>query len=275
MNGTNHGNKPPESFRGACDGFRGSLALLLAGLVMSLTTLTGMAQGEPAPAEAPAGAEVVKKPAWEKSASIGFTLTDGNSDTLLGTGDIQGLKKWEKNELSLNLSGAYGKNGGDKNNETVRGFAQYNRLLNERTYFLGRQEGYYDSPADVHYRFITSLGVGYYFIKHENASLSGEVGPGFIAEKQGDNETQYFTARLAERYDRKLNERAKFWQTAELLPKVDDPETYLFNFELGVETSLTQTTNLRAVFQDFYNNKPAEGREHNDIKLITSLVMKF
>jgi len=218
---------------------------------------------------------VIKKSTWEKSASIGFTLTDGNSDTLLGTADIQGTKKWEKNELALSLSGAYGKNGGDVNNESVKGVAQYNRLISDRLYILGRQEGYYDSPADIHYRFITSLGAGYYFMKNEKASLSGEVGPGLVFEKQGDNETQYMTARLAERYERKLNEKAKFWQTAEWLPKVDDPETYLFNFEIGVETSLTETTNLRAVFQDFYNNKPANGRDHNDLRLISALVMKF
>jgi hypothetical protein len=32
---------------------------------------------------------------------------------------------------------------------------------------------------------------------------------------------------------------------------------------------------LRAVLQDTYDNEPALGRKHNDIKLITSIVYKF
>lgn len=249
------------------------LTFLMVGILVSSLGSTALAHDvdEAAAEKVPE----IKKSDWEKSASIGFTLTDGNSDTLLGVADLQAIKKWEKNELGMSLSGSYGKNGGDKNNESVRGLIQYNRLLTERFYILGRQEGFYDAPAEIHYRFITSVGAGYYFIKKEEASLSGEVGPGFVAEKQGDNETQYFTARIAERYERKLNERARVWQTAEFLPKVDDPERYLFNFELGLETAITETTSLRAVFQDFYNNKPADGRDNNDLRLVTALVMKF
>src|SRR5690606_8502247 len=35
---------------------------------------------------------------WETTAAAGFTLTQGNSDTLLVTASILGVKKWDKNE---------------------------------------------------------------------------------------------------------------------------------------------------------------------------------
>src|SRR5688572_10508308 len=69
---------------------------------------------------------------WEKSASAGLTLTKGNSDTLLFTADILASRKWEHDELNLGASASYGENSDVKNNETLRGFSQWNHLFTER-----------------------------------------------------------------------------------------------------------------------------------------------
>ena len=64
--------------------------------------------------------EETEKPKWETNASVGFTLTQGNNDTLLATASILSLKKWELNELSLTSDGSLGEVEGVKNNETLR-----------------------------------------------------------------------------------------------------------------------------------------------------------
>src|SRR5271166_6047577 len=54
----------------------------------------------------PAVAVATNKPAWESSLSAGFSLTKGNSDTLLTTGAFRTRKRTEKNEFMFGVDGA-------------------------------------------------------------------------------------------------------------------------------------------------------------------------
>src|SRR5690349_12098421 len=81
----------------------------------------------------PAAAAVVPPPPpppkWDVSASLGLSLTRGNSDTTLLNGAIGAKRKWDHSELELGGDGAYGTDKGVKNNETLHGFGQYNYLF--------------------------------------------------------------------------------------------------------------------------------------------------
>jgi putative salt-induced outer membrane protein YdiY len=223
---------------------------------------------------ADAVAETKTKP-WETTASTGVSLTKGNSDTLLWTANILALKKWEKNEARLGADATYGENSGTKNAESFRGFAQWNWLFQERAYAYLRAEAMRDTIADIDYRFTLSPGVGYYFIKGTNTTLSAETGPGFIYEKQGGTDRGYFTLRVAERFEHKFNEKTKMWQSVEFLPQVDQFKNYIINAEIGLDTKLTAKLSLRIYAQDTYDNEPAPGRKKNDVKLVTALAYTF
>lgn len=220
-------------------------------------------------------AQTTPAPKWETSAAAGVTLTRGNSRTLLFTGNILGIRKWEKNEAQLGVDGAYGENNGLKNNESVHGFGQYNRLFNDRWFGFARVDALHDAVADVEYRVGLSGGMGYYFIKNETTSLSAEVGPGVIFEKQGSTERTYMTLRVAERFEHKLSKTARVWQSFEWLPQVDRWKNYILNSQVGIEADLTAKLALQAYVQDTYDNEPAPGRLKNDVKLVTGLRYKF
>ncbi len=83
------------------------------------------------------------------------------------------------------------------------------------------------------------------------------------------------TLRLAERFDEKISDRVKLWQMAEILPQVDKWDNYIVNAEAGIETSITRKLSLRTFLQDTYHSRPARGREHNDLKLVTAIAYKF
>ncbi len=127
-----------------------------------------------------------KKPAWESSASVGLTLTRGNSDTMLFTANLQTQKKTPHNEFTFLLEGSYGKSERIKNNETLHGSGQYNHLFNEKLFSYLRLDALHDGIADLDYRVTTSPGVGYYFIKQTNTILAVETGPAMITERLGD-----------------------------------------------------------------------------------------
>lgn len=212
---------------------------------------------------------------WEKSASLGLTLTKGNSDTLLFTADVQAAKKWTSDELALGASVSYGENSSVKNNEALRAFSQWNHLFSDRFFGYLRGDALHDAVADVEYRVTLSPGIGYYIIKKDTTRLSVEGGPGIVFEKQGNAESQYFTARIAERFDHKLSDRARIWQSLEFLPQVDDFNNYIINAEVGVEAALTKKLSLRVYAQDTYDREPAPGRKQNDVKLVSAVALKF
>jgi putative salt-induced outer membrane protein YdiY len=225
-----------------------------------------------------AEAEAEPKKLWESSAALGLTVTSGNSDTLLLNANVQATKKWQKNELRLGADGTYGVDDGEKNNEQLKGFAQYNRLFgdDERWYYYGRVDGLHDAIADIEARFTIGPGIGYYFIKNKKTSLSGEVGPAAVIEKIGSSDWEtYFTVRLAERFEHKINDRTRIWQSVEFMPQVDDFENFIVNAELGIETAISKRWALRVVLQDSYDNEPSPGREENDLKLVAGAAYKF
>lgn len=216
-----------------------------------------------------------KEPHWETSAALGFTMTRGNSKTLLFTGNAQATKKSEKNEWNFGADATYGEDDEEKNAENARAYGQYNRLFTERFFGYLRLEVFHDDIADVDYRITVGPGVGYYFIKEKDISLRAEVGPAFVHEKQGGSTDDYITLRLAERFDWKINDRAKIWQGLEVLPQVDDWDNYILNAEAGLETSITKQLSLRTYVQDTYDNDPAPDRQKNDIKFVTAIAYKF
>ncbi|MGN6642967.1 MAG: DUF481 domain-containing protein [Verrucomicrobiota bacterium] len=219
------------------------------------------------------------EPKWVSSAALGLTITQGNSETSLGTASVTSSKKWDQNEVALGADAAYGKskiNGEDETTaESVHGFAQYNRLFTERAYGYARLDALHDGVADVDYRLTLGPGAGYYFIKEPRMDLSAEAGPSFITEKVAGDVDNYLALRLGEKFNYKISDRARLWQTAELLPQVDDFSNYILNLELGIEADLTKSFSLRSFIQDSYDNQPAPGRKSNDLKWVTAIAYKF
>lgn len=225
-------------------------------------------RAQSAPAAAPS-------PAWESSAFMGLTLTSGNSDSVLVTANAKTSKKDKQNEWAFGADGSYGENDSEKNSETLHGFGQYNRLFNDRLFGYLRLDALHDGIADVDYRITVSPGIGYYLIKKQTTSLAVELGPGYVFEQRGGQDDSYATLRVAERFEHKLSDRARVWQSAEFLPDVGDFENYVVNFEAGIAASITKNMELSIVLQDNYVNQPAAGRKCNDVKLISGVTYKF
>jgi putative salt-induced outer membrane protein YdiY len=215
------------------------------------------------------------RPGWKSSASLGFSMTRGNSDTLLLIGKLQTERRSGMNEWLLGSSGAYGEDNSTKNRETLVGYAQYNHFLAHSFYDFGRVDGLHDGIKDIQYRFTTSIGVGYYLVQQTNLALSVEAGPSAVSERQGGQVETYGAGRLAERIEYRLESGARIWHRAELIPQVDQMANYVVNAELGIEMGIARDLTLQIYLQDNFVNQPAQGYEHNDIRLISGLSYKF
>lgn len=245
-------------------------------LVTNVVTVTNVVVAPPAaPAEVAALVAPVKTP-WESSISAGLTLTRGNSDTLLVSAAALTEKKGKVNEWGFGADGAYGENSGQKDVDTIHAFGQVNHLLSDKFYVYMRVNALHDGVADLQYRLTIGPGLGYYLIKEKRTTLAFEAGSAYVIERLGNEDTTYATLRLAERFERKFFEdKARFWQSVEILPQVDDFNNYIVNAEIGIETALSAKFSLQTFLVDNYVNQPAAGRQKNDVKIVSGLKYKF
>jgi putative salt-induced outer membrane protein YdiY len=216
-----------------------------------------------------------KKYPWESSVSAGLTVTSGNSDTVLATLALATARKTPDNEYSLGADFAYGKANSVKNLETYHAFGQWNHLFSDRVFSYVRGDVLRDTIADLRYRVTLSPGAGYYFIKQENTTFAGEVGPGVVFRDLGGKRETFATLRLAERFEHKFSPGTRVWESAEFLPQVDRFKNYIVNAELGAEAAFTKSLSLQVVLSDSYNSEPALGRKRNDVKLVSGVSYKF
>lgn len=223
-----------------------------------------------------ATAQEAAKPGITNTLNAGFTLTDGNSETMLANGSIVSFgEKAGLGSFRAGIEGNYGESTVNSNKETtienVRAYANVKKTITHRSFGYMDVSALYDDIAKVDYRVILNSGLGAYLVKRDRLAFSVEAGPAYVIEKVDGETDDYLALRLAERIDFTLSPTAKVWQSAEYLPKVDDFDAYLLNAELGVEAALNARLNLRVVLQDKYNSTPAGGLDKNDVALIAGI----
>jgi len=212
---------------------------------------------------------------WKKSVSSGLTLARGNKNATMFTADFQTQRKTPFDEYHLGLGAAYGEQNSVETVNNYKAFGQWNHLFTPRFFGYLRTEGLHDSIANLDYRLTLGPGAGYYLIKGTNTLLAVEAGGAFELQRLGGEDQTFVTARLAERFEHKINEHARLWQSAEILPQVDKLENYVVNFEIGAEAAITRSFSLKAYLDDTYANRPAAGHLKNDAKLVAGVSYKF
>jgi putative salt-induced outer membrane protein YdiY len=243
-------------------------------LVTNIVTVTNVVTAAPAAASVVAIAPPPKN-SWQSSITAGLTLTRGNKSTTLFTTEFLTAKKTPKNEYSLGLGTAYGSQGSTETVNNYKAFGQWNRLFTERFFGYARADALRDLIADLDYRLSIGPGAGYYLLKATNTTLAVEAGAGMEFQRLGGKDEQFSTTRFAERFEHKFNNRARLWQTAELVPQVDNFDNYVVNFEIGMEAAISKSFSLKTYFDDTYANQPAAGRLKNDAKIVAGVSYKF
>lgn len=221
-------------------------------------------------AEAPVVTEA--KP-LSSSIALGVNVNDGNTDnSMFNAAFVLDQLLQSGDTLRLAADAAYGETEDDKTTDNANASFDFRHMFATRCYGAFNTSYKTDDIADLDYRVIVSPGAGYFLMREENVFLTAEAGPALIAEKKnGQESTDEFAWRIAQRYERTMDTSAKFWQSAEYLPQADDFDIYLFNAEIGVEAPISGNLNVRLVVRNAYDSNPAPERENNDLSVIGAL----
>jgi putative salt-induced outer membrane protein YdiY len=236
-----------------------------------LTVVAIVAAAMISSARAQEAAATEQKP-LEASIALGVTFNDGNTENSMGTFDLGVVRRSDDVQtLRFDVDAAYGEEEGDKTTENAKAVLNYQYLVSERAYGVFNTSVEADDIAEVDYRSITSLGLGYYLMKNDAAFLTLDAGPAYVFEKKGGIEDEYAAVRAAQRYERVMTTNAKFWQSAEYTAQIDDFDVYVLEAEVGVEAPVSEKLSIRLAAKNTYDNNPAEGKEKNDVTVTGAL----
>jgi putative salt-induced outer membrane protein YdiY len=216
---------------------------------------------------------------WDLSAAFGLNATQGNVRSNLLTGTFTAQQEKNNDLWFFYATGAQGeqqnKTGADQVKRTTqefgRGDAEYKNLLSDKAFLGIGTTALTDQVAKISYRAILNPLMGYFLVKDDDVKLSVEAGPSYLFQKQGGVKDNYLAPRVADRFDWKLSETSKLFQTAEVYFNTQDSEDTLINGEVGVEAALNSRLALVVSVKDRFDNVPAAGIKRNDVILASAL----
>jgi putative salt-induced outer membrane protein YdiY len=212
---------------------------------------------------------------WITTGSLGFSLTNGNSDTLLLQAGLDTVRYTDADEIRLGIGGGYGEIGDSTNVENFRAGAQYNMVIAAPWYAGVRGDFLYDQISQIDYRVTPAAVLGAYLIKTDKTKLSIEAGPGGTFQKQGGIEDSFFSVIAQQRLEVAINGRTKFWQSAGGLLNTSDTGDYIISTEVGLDMKLSGCVSLRVMAQDLYDAQPAAGTDSNELRVTSGLAINF
>ncbi len=207
----------------------------------------------------------------EASASLGASITKGNTDTERYNAAVDYRQRTERNRYIAGLDLNRGKSEGVEDTHNTRLFARYDRFFNGPWYLDMYTSLLQDKERDLRYRTMVGAGAGYQFFDTSELRLSIELGPGYLRQQRydGDRESEV-TARWATDYRQFFGDRAvQLFHNHEIVVPTDDSNAWMAITRTGVRTPLSQ--NLSASLQlnyDYDHAPPEETRRYDSVTLL-------
>ncbi len=220
------------------------------------------------------GTEAIQS-GWSSTAALGLAYSTGNAENLAVTLAFDSAYREASREMFFSGAYTYAEDDGDKSVDALRGSAQYNYLLGDRTY-VGSGVGLLrDELSDIDYRITPAVTLGHYFIKNDEMTLSLEAGPAYTFESAGGETDNYFSIVAAEKFTWEISDRVTFKQSLSGIFDPSDTDNYTLQASAYLDTEITENLSWRVAAGWAYDNVPALGRSENDTSLTTGISVKF
>ena len=216
---------------------------------------------------------------WVLGATVGFSLTRGNSETknlaLAFTGD----RKTGHDEITMYANSVYATNDAPGATPAVsanliQGGARYSRNLTKRLFAFGSGDFQSDASQALDLRSIFGGGLGFHLINTPRTTLDLFGGLNYTRENYFALPGRNFAAlTLGEEFMHKIGAGTALTQSFYIYPELTDNLTgqYHGTANFGTTTKLSKWLAWQNAFGDIYVSNPPEGKKQNDLLLTTGL----
>lgn len=212
---------------------------------------------------------------WEVTGAASLGMASGNADTLTTSLQLLGTYEKDRTEAEVSAGILYSENQGVAVTENYRIDGRYSQRITDRFKVGAFASFLSDNIADLDYRFDVGVGFGYHLIKNDTTKLSFDFGPGYTWEQQAGVANDFVSLRLAQKFEYKITDRSKIWQSLVYAPQANDFENSLLTAEAGIDFLVTEQWGLRSSVRYQYDNTPAAGNQKDDLLFLTGITYKL
>lgn len=214
---------------------------------------------------------------WKQEVSLGYTQKTGNTQSTELISNYEGLRKTDYSELTIKAGVLYSSVNKKMDGQKYNGSLRYAPELGDTDWFgFGKIEVEHDRFAGIDYRYVPSIGAGYWIAREEGWIASGEVGVGHEYVKYTNGSDDDNVVLIPRFYAEKaVLEKAKISEELIFYPNLEDVKKYRLRSETRFTNALSESLSLRLSFIDEFNTNPLGESKKNDTQLVLSLVYGF
>lgn len=217
---------------------------------------------------------------WSGTIDMGFSLTQGNSNTRTFTFGLNGTRETPNNKFSVYANGLHVNNANSGNDVTTAQSiwtgARYDININREWFAFSSSDFEYNKPQKLNLRAVLGGGAGYHAVKNEKADVDIIVG--------GTNNYENFSTGLqrnsaevvlGKEVKYKMSPRVRFNERFILYPNVSNVGEFRALLDASVQTDINSWLGLHMTVGNRYNSQPVLQTQKNDFLLSTGLRISF
>lgn len=217
----------------------------------------------------PPPAEAVR---WHGDVTLGGTMKSGNTDSRDTSVALSGVRRGERDRISLKLRYDYGEEDKVRTAESTYGAMKYDYFVTDKFYSFLSLELLIDEFKDLNLRTLVGPGVGYQFFEEESKALAVEAGLSYFNEDRDAAEDQsWLSARLGANLRYRLFDWLSFTDELLVYPSLEEMGEYQLRNEAALISSLSGSWAFKFTNIYEYDSLPAPGVKNNDLTWILGL----
>ncbi|MEW5894616.1 MAG: DUF481 domain-containing protein [Candidatus Omnitrophota bacterium] len=216
---------------------------------------------------------------WTRKIALGYGQTGGNTFRKRANGSFAMNRKTPANETTFNLSGLYSSSNNKMDVQQYSGLARHAFSFgpNLKWYNFYKFEFNHDYSANIDYRLIPSLGLGYWFSDREDFKLQFETAGGLehTHYRNSNGPSTEFVLVPRGYFKKKLSGR--FWAEQNLVFYLvaEDLRRFRLRSESALIQQITKSFFWKLSLIDDYNAAPSGDAEENDYRIIYAIEYVF
>ena len=246
------------------------------------------AAGEAADIEAEAGADVDLPPTaeakeekavkWDNKFTLGFGLSEGNTENANVTSIYVLTRESERMKTVFDAAYFYATDSGEESeNRFSTGILNDWLFPGSRWLFFADARYDYDEFQSWRHRFAFHVGPGYKLIDEDDLKLTLRAGAGALKEWLSDNDNWRPEGLAGFDFEWNISERQSFVTNFRIYPDLDDfgefRSTTLSGWKLDIDQADGLALTLGLLWE--YQSVVDAGNEHNDLKIFGGLTFDF
>jgi putative salt-induced outer membrane protein YdiY len=217
---------------------------------------------------------------WSGNVFLGYNQSSGNTDKGSGQADFSASHKTETGDFLSRARAFYSQSNNKMDGQKWDAQAKYLLAFPDHSQWFNSYQVTIDHDrfADIDYRVLPAVGVGYHFARAEDWTWNADLALGFEitrhrANTAADDET---AALIAHTFARKrILENAFISEDLTLIPGLENGSGARVKSETAFTNPINEKLDLEIKFTVDYDSKPAQGKTSTDRNIMAGIKYKF